>query len=385
MAADFPVITLNCTTQGDGSFIVSGVYWLTAPANAIVPRPSFVSAVPGISASELAALRAGTVVEQPFTSGAYPSGTSQATVDADLVNATPPLPAYGFTVAQNSLNSANPALSTAVGRAYNGSTWGAYPGSVGALAIGARPQIVTELYQAIALGLLPNIVQGRAQGYVVAASAALTRIRATAFSPLATGAQAQISVSSSSSSDAPAGTGALTVTVNYWTLAWVLKSATFTLNGTTPVNSVATDFAYFESAQVATTGSNLANVGVISFFKSTGGTGGTWASIAIGDNATFYAHHYVPAGKTCLVINCSGGARLTAGALSISRLGDPSQSNLPILSIGGQFPHLAGGNEDHIFQVPIVVPGPDLILMSDFPNAATASNVAFGNFEYLQL
>jgi hypothetical protein len=379
MAATFPIITLSVSANADGSFVVSGVFWLTAPANAQVPNPTAPSLVSGIAATDLAAIRAGTVVEQGFTTGAYASGTTQATVDADLQ--------ARFTAAQNALT--NPGLSTALRRAFNGTTWAAYTGVISGVPIGGQQNlpIITEIYTAIAMGLLPNIKAGRAAGYVSTAATAGVKVRATAYSPAAPGVAAQRSLSSSSASDAPAGTGALTVTINYLTTAFVLKSETVTLNGTTVVNTVNTDIAYIENIVVATTGSNLANVGIITLFNATAGGGGALGSIAAGDNQTFWAHHYVPAGVTCFIINIAGGsagATAVAGQVTINRTGNPSATNLPQIGIGGIYPHLAGGNEDHPFLVPIAVPGPDLIVLVEKPSAATASN-AFATFEYFQV
>jgi hypothetical protein len=378
-------VTISSTADASGAFTVSGVFWCIAPANNIVPLPAFRSAVPSVTASDLAALRSGSVVEVPFqapsgfgASGArsYPSGTTQASVDSDIQTM--------LTAAQAAVTAGNPGLSTAINRAYNGSSWAAYGGTLGALPLGTPPQIVTDFYIAIAQGLLPNVIAGRAFGYVSTSAASGVRILATAYSPAAPGAAAQRSVSSSSSSDASAGTGARTVTITYLTTAFLVKQETVTLNGTTAVNTVGTDIAYIESIAVATCGSGLTNAGTISLFNATAGGGGTLGSIAAGDGQTNWAHHYVPAGKTCLVTSVSFGCTITAGRGFANRTGDPSQSTLPILPIGGQYAHLAGGNEDHMFQVPVVVPGPDRIFLTEFPNASTAST-AFGAFEYIQL
>jgi hypothetical protein len=147
---------------------------------------------------------------------------------------------------------------------------------------------------------------------------------------------------------------------------------------------VNTDIAYIESMVVATCGSGLTNAGTVTLFNATAGGGGALGSIAANDGQTNWAHHYVPAGKSCLITNVSCGATVVAGRGVLNRTGDPSQSTLPILPVGGQYAHLAGANEDHPFQVPIVVTGPDRIFITEIPNAITAST-AFGAFEYLQL
>jgi len=391
MAASSQIIVTNAqAVDAAGSFQLQGVFWVNAPANNVVPRPTFRSVVANVQNADLAALRSGQIVEVPFTAPAangfaypsgttansYPAATTQATVDADLQ--------AHFTAIQAQVTNQNPALSTAVNRAFNGASWAQYAGIAGALPIGTAPQIVNEFYNAVAQGLIPNATVGRAFGYVSTSATSAARILATTYAPAAPGVGAQRSVSSASASDAAAGTGARTVAINYLTAAFVRKQEIVTLNGVTAVNTVNTDIEYLESIGVGTSGSGLTNAGAITVFGAAAGGGGTLGQIAAGDAQTNWAHHYVPAGKTCYIINVSGGATAAAGRIFLSRTGDPSQTNLPILPLAGQFPHLAGGNEDHIFQVPVAVQGPDRIFLTEFPNAVTAS-VAFGAFEFIEL
>jgi hypothetical protein len=381
MAATFQTITLSAVGEGDGSYAVSGVFWLNAPANAQIPQPQATSVVTGISQTDLAAIRSGAVVEQAFTTTPFAPGTAQATVDAAidaLANA-----------AQTALNNTNPALATTIRRARTpGVGWAAFPGVVPGLQIGSpNLPILTELYAAIAMGQLPNIKAGRAAGYVSTAATGNVKVRATAYTPQ--GANAQRSIVSTSANDTAAGTGARTVTINYLTAAFVAKSETVTLNGTTAVNTVNVDIAYLESMVVASVGTaGGTNAGTINIKTATAGGGSTWGSIAVSDNQTFWAHHYVPTGVTCYVINVSGGstasATAVAGQVTIHRTGDPSSSTLPELGIGGFYPHLAGGNEDHPFAVPIAVPGPDLVVLLESPSGAGATNF-FAAFEYFQV
>jgi hypothetical protein len=160
---------------------------------------------------------------------------------------------------------------------------------------------------ALAVTLQPSgsaggIIYGRVQ--YGAGAGVLTAIRATAYTEPA--AAAQMSMSSSSAADASAGTGARTVRITYYTGTMTGPfTETITLNGTTPVNTVATNIRFIEKLEVITVGSGGANAGTISLFGSTGGGGGTVGTIgvgtqvaAVGDNDTFWAHHYVATGKT---------------------------------------------------------------------------------------
>lgn len=376
MATSQQIVILNCVTQPDSSFYVTGVFWLSAPANNVLPKPLLISQVPNISISDLAALRSGVTVEQGFNSGCFPSGTTLASVQSSLQTQ--------YTTAQTALNSLNPALSGLIESSYNGTSWAAYTvGGSNALSGNlVSAASVIEFPFTVAFGQIPSVTVSRATGYVATSATSGVAIRATAYAPQ--GTNAQRSIKSSSASDASAGVGAQTITINYLNTSFVLKQDTVTLNGTTAVNTNQTDIAFIESLVVATVGTQGGgNVGTISLFTTTAGGGTVWASIAPSDNTTYYAHHYVPSGVSCYLLNISGGATVAAGAVTINHSGNPLTTTIPQLGVGGTYPHLAGGNEDHEFSIPLAIPGPDLIWLVERPGVVTAST-AYGTFEYCQ-
>jgi hypothetical protein len=163
-----------------------------------------------------------------------------------------------------------------------------------------------------------------------------------------------------------------------------LKQDTVVLNGVTAVNTNVTDISFVESMVCATTGTDLTNDGNVQLFTGLAGAGSVMAQMNALDGATFYDHHYVPAGVTCYVLGITGGATLAAGRVLLIRTGDPRAANLPLLQIGDIAIHLAGASVDHSYNVPIVVPGPDLIIGREFPITAVASNLAYGSFDYVQ-
>lgn len=222
---------------------------------------------------------------------------------------------------------------------------------------------------------------GRAQGYVGTSATSGVAIRATAYAPQ--GTNAQRSIKSTSVNDTSAGTGAQTVTINYLDTSFVQHSETVTLNGTTAVNTVGTNIAFIENMVVATVGSGGGNAGTIQILTATAGGGSVWGSIAAGDNQTFWAHHYVPAGLTCYILGFIGGGTATAGQTILNHFGNPLSSNLPELQIGMTIVHLAGSSFEHTFEVPLAVAGPDLLLLVERPVAVTASTAVAG-FEYIQ-
>jgi hypothetical protein len=228
-----------------------------------------------------------------------------------------------------------------------------------------------------------SVFTGRSLGYVAAATLNTpTYIRATTYTSGTTAVQR--SLVSTSSSDGPSGTGALTVTINYLNGSMVLKQDTVTLNGLTAVNTNQTDIQFIESMVVATSGSNLSNVGTVTMMSGTAGGGSAMASMAVGDSATFYAHHYVPAGLSCYIIKHTGCGTLAAGRTYMIHTGSPLAANLPLIQTGDIIAHLAGGSEDHEYIVPLVIQGPDLIIMRTNPIASATGNFEYGSFDWVQ-
>jgi len=238
----------------------------------------------------------------------------------------------------------------------------------------------TPLEYAIAFGVLPTgTVASRANGYVASSSTAAKVIRATTYT--AQGTNGGRSINSTSASDTLAGTGMRTVRIDYLTSLFEAKSETITLNGLTAVNTVATDIAYIESIIGVTVGSGGVNVGTIQVWTATGGTGSIWGSVAPTDNMTFWAHHYVPAGKTCYVLTTTGAGSLAGQTNLVSQ--DQSATGFPGLQMGTTLTHAANNSFDHYYTVPLVVREKSFIYLTDKPTAATAST-AYGSFDYIQ-
>jgi hypothetical protein len=367
--ASYQIVVLNTITDTSGNFTVSGVFCLTAPANAPVPIPGYVSLNPYIDEPTLLKLQDGTLVEQAFTSSTFAQGTSLATVQASIQSQ--------YTAAQTALTNTNPALSGLVGTQYNGSSWASetLPNS-----FITSPTII-DFETAVLLGRIPGAISGRAIGYVSTSDQNNHAVRSTLYTPQ--GVNAQRSIVSTNANDSAAGTGARTVLLTYLNTSFQLKSETITLNGTTPVNTVGTDIAYVESIQVTSVGSGAVNAGTLNFMTQTGGAGTVWASAAPGDNGTAYAHHYVPTGFTCYVLNFGGGGTGTSGVLNLIHQQNLATPNAPFAQIGLPIVHPVNAQWDHEFQIPLAVPGPDLIYLNELPTTSTA-NKTWGGFEYVQ-
>jgi hypothetical protein len=243
--------------------------------------------------------------------------------------------------------------------------------------------IVTDFETVIAMspGTFPNVTAGRAQGYVATSATTSIPVRGTTYSAPSSGAQR--SISSSSTNDVNStGTGAWSVVLTYLDSTFAVHQETLLLNGTTAVTTVGTDVHYIESMVVNQVGTGGINAGVITLWTNTSGGGGAIWSIAIGDQQTWGAHHYVPSGVTCYIFTLNTGANAVAGTCSLIHQPNLQTANAPTTQVGVSVVHPVG-QWDHEFLVPIVLPGPDLAYVIDQPQAATANRTVAG-FEYLQ-
>lgn len=150
-------------------------------------------------------------------------------------------------------------------------------------------------------------------------TAALTRVlvRRTAYTEQTVNGQR--SIASTSALDTAAGTGARTIKIEYLDQTGAGPfSETLTLNGTTGVNTVATNICFIEQITVLTAGSTGSNAGVITLYTAINKGGSAIGTITETNNQTFWAHHYIPTGKTCNVtgISCGhSGTTVGSGAL----------------------------------------------------------------------
>jgi hypothetical protein len=190
------------------------------------------------------------------------------------------------------------------------------------------------------------------------------------------------SIKSSSASDTSAGTGAQTVNI-YWINSAGTSSGTetATLNGTTAVNLVTTTKCFIERIIVATVGTNLSNVGAITLYTATGGTGTAVAIVNAADNQTFLAHHHVLSGKSCHITDMTGTTNSSNQALfTIVAFNIPS-AGLPELQISDWINGAQTFQVQRTFDSPIVIAGPARIRMYVAPGS-TSTLTSYGSFTY---
>lgn len=249
--------------------------------------------------------------------------------------------------------------------------------------ISVNTQKVIDMLYACSMGMLTdgNISIGKVQGYTATSATTAKSVYSTTYTPQ--GTNAQRSHKSSSANDAAAGTGARTILLTYLDQAFALRTESVTLNGTVAVATVASDIAYVESITVTSVGSGGVSAGTITSHSNNSGGGTTVASIVAGEMQTFYAHHYVPASKTCYLLNLGAGGTVVAGKFNFS-FQDLTATTNPNTPVGGlPFIHPAAQYFNQPFQAPLAVATSNIITVIETPIAATA-NVTWAGFEYIQ-
>jgi hypothetical protein len=199
-------------------------------------------------------------------------------------------------------------------------------------------------------------------------------------------ANAQRSVVSSSANDSSAGTGVRTVKITYFTATGTGPfEETITLNGTTAVNTVATNICFIDKMEAVTAGSGGVAAGNITVRSVTGGGGVAIKQISTGDLQSFDAVHYVATGQTLYVTGLStghNGTTVGSGARYRIRSQPINVANAPLRQVS-DFVRLYGQSSTitRIYQSPIIVVGPAKVELWVLPETAT-STIYYGSFDY---
>jgi len=200
-------------------------------------------------------------------------------------------------------------------------------------------------------------------------------------------AQAQRSLVSSSAADAAAGTGARQVEITYVNNAMTGQfTETVTLNGVTPVNTVATDIRFIQKMKVMSVGSGGQNAGTISLFTGLAGAGTVIGSIGLGvgrTNQTYWAHHYVLATETAVIVTfnagVAGGGAVDAEAFVSSR--NPIIATSPELQITDSVTvEASSASTPRVVPNTVDVVGPAIMVMNIIPAGNNTS--FFGSFDF---
>lgn len=217
--------------------------------------------------------------------------------------------------------------------------------------------------------------------------AALTQavVRRTVYTEQTTNAQR--SIASSAATDSAAGTGARTVLIEYFdSVGNGPFTETVTLNGTTYVNTVATNICFIEHMTVVTAGSTGVNAGIITLKAATAGGGATIGTIAAQNNQTFWAHHYVAVGKemniTGVAVSHSGTTVGSGGVFvvkSTAIVADAATRQVTdFIRLYGQ-----ASTFSRSYVSPIKVQGPAKVILYVTPETAS-STVYRGSIDFFQ-
>lgn len=243
--------------------------------------------------------------------------------------------------------------------------------------------------EAVAGAMLPQVSpsilnppdSGCSFGYLDTASTKKVTVRASDYTP--PDKKGQRSVKSTSAEDTDLGKGARKVKITYLDAsAKSLFTETVTLNGTTAVNTAASDIVFIEKMEVGEVGSLGENVGAIELWTDSDGIGSVIGRINAGDNHTYWAHHYVPAGKKCGIASIHGSSSMTEGGLTLNVL-DPKNLLIPNRVLDATVRH-GLTNIHQPYAAPLAVDGPAIIYLDERPDSALASTT-FAGFSWIQL
>jgi hypothetical protein len=439
------IVPLQVVTNVNGNINVSGVFWLVTPANNVAPYPQFLSQVPFIDQVTLSQLRAGTLTEQAFIAPTFPAGTTAATIQAQLqslyLTAQAALTASASPVAGviGTVYNGSAWVSTVSGPGtfdpvrglISDASWasatGLIPGLVSGRATGyvstssaSNKAIMATAYIPQGTNLQCSLVStssGDASGGTGAQQVLITYLDASfgihqetitlnGTTPVntvgvnyaylesmvvVTVGSAQTNQGTISIYTGTNGSGSVwgSIAVNpTLTLAGTAtttngsKTVTFTTAQTLPAGATlyfsdqaSVGYTLASAITSSTTGTLTANFGV------TGGSGQTVLE-GVGDNQTFWCHHYVPAGVTCYIQSMEGFAYATMGVVFLTSIYLDISNAAPI-QIGPTVGHPVGYYQEHDFESYLPVVGPSLIQLFARPIAATA-DTALGNFEFIQ-
>ena len=123
----------------------------------------------------------------------------------------------------------------------------------------------------------------------------------------------QMTLVSSSANDAAAGTGARTVVVEYLNGDLDYSFELVTLNGTTPVNMVATDVRWVQAVHVATVGSGAKAAGNITVTNG----GVTYLRVSAGERTSYNSLTRVPRQRRLFVTQMYAGSNSGSAAARV--------------------------------------------------------------------
>lgn len=223
-------------------------------------------------------------------------------------------------------------------------------------------------------------------GDIVSSSLTRKLVKRTTYTEQVTNGQR--SIASANAADSVSGTGARTLIIEYYDQTGSGPfTETITLNGTTGVNTIATNICFIEHVTVLTAGTGLVNAGIITIYAAINKGGAVIGTINATDNQTFWAHHYVATGKICNItgISCGhngttvgSGGLFTLNSKSLTLANGVESQISDFVRLYGQTSTFARN-----YASPIKIAGPARLQMYVTPETAS-STIYRGAFDFFE-
>lgn len=186
----------------------------------------------------------------------------------------------------------------------------------------------------------------------------------------------QMAVVSSSANDAAAGTGMRQVMIHYLDNAYAVQTETVTLNGTTPVNTVATNILRINGIHAVAVGAGGTSAGNISITNG----GVTYGYISAGSNTARQAVYTVPAGKTGYISHWQASSGSTGAHFCQIILQATTHDGVlwPGVFLLQDEQGTQNGGISVTFPTPIPIPAQTDVKISAISDGGTANVIALG-------
>jgi len=189
----------------------------------------------------------------------------------------------------------------------------------------------------------------------------------------------QMNISSTSALDTNGGTGLNRVYIHYLDANYAVQYEIVTLNGVTPVNTVATNILRINGLHAVTPAGALDGAaGAISLKGNTSGL--TYGFISIGDNTARQAIYTVPAGLTGYISVWTSSSGSVGAHFCQSSLVATTHDGLlwPGVFLVQDEIGTQNGGDSHVFPSPIPIPAMADVKLRAISDGATANVTAIG-------
>jgi hypothetical protein len=188
----------------------------------------------------------------------------------------------------------------------------------------------------------------------------------------------QMTVVSTDAADTAAGTGTRTLRIHYLDASGYTQSEDVTTNGTTGVNTTATNIRFVQEIHALTVGSNGVSEGIITIYQL-GSPSTVYGHIALGGNASLSAYRMVPADKYGIIEawTCSVSRKITNNQISLRlRSTDHDNQLLPGIFIFKDLVQIGTGNIPKVFPVPLRIPPLSKVKISAWGASSSGADVS---------